>query len=63
MDTLIIIYVVVSILVMLFQYWYITRLRRVIEFAIESLRRYASAMINDDKEEMERIDHDIKNYR
>ena len=63
MDILINIYLVASIIVIIFQLWYIKRLRRTIEFACESLRRYASAIINDDVEEIERIDKDVKNFR
>lgn len=63
MDTFIITYIVISLIVIIFQSWYIKRLRRVISFAVDSLRRYASAITNDDLEEMERIDNDIKNFK
>lgn len=63
MDTILNIYIVVSIIVIIFQYWYIRRLKNVINFVVETLQRYARAFINDDMDEIERIENDVKNFK
>lgn len=62
-DTFVIVYIVVSLIVIIFQALYIRRLLRVIRFAVDSLRKYAHAILNDDRKEMERIDNDVKNFK
>ena len=64
MDTLIIIYVIVSLLVIIFQSWLIHRLRKNINFAADCLRKFSIAILSDDSvAELERINDDIKNFR
>lgn len=63
MDTILNIYIVVSIIVIIFQYWYIRRLKNVMNFMVETLQRYARAFINDDVDEIERINNDVKNFK
>lgn len=63
MDIILNIYIVVSIIVIIFQYWYIRRLKYVMNFMVETLQRYARAFINDDMDEVERIDNDVKNFK
>ena len=63
MDIILNIYIVVSIIVIIFQYWYIRRLKYVMNFMVETLQRYARAFINDDMNEVERIDNDVKNFK
>ncbi len=48
MDGLIIAYILVSLAIIIFQYWYIKRLRRTIDFAVYSLQKFARAMQADD---------------
>ena len=63
MDILLNIYLIASVVVIIFQLWYIKRLRKVIQFAVESLQRYATALLNEDRQEIERIDNDVKNFK
>ena len=63
MNYLIDILFFILIAIIIFQAWYISKLRKTIEFAVESLRRYANALVNDDFKEIERVNDDIKNYK
>ena len=63
MDTLTVVYIVASLFVIIFQFWYIQRLRRCLEFVLDALKRYASAILKEDTEEIERIDNDVKNFK
>ena len=42
------IFVIILLLVIIFQFWYITRLRKAIEYAVQVLKRYESALLMDD---------------
>ena len=64
MNTFEIIYIVLSLLVIIFQYWYIHRLKRTINFAVECLNRFSVAMSSDNPAaEVERVTNDIRNYK
>ena len=64
MDTLLNIYIIVSLIVIIFQYWYIHRLKRTINFAVECLNKFAVAMASDNPaHEVERVTNDIKNFK
>ena len=41
------IFVVILLIVVIFEYWYIIRLRKVIEYAAETLKKFGEAILND----------------
>ena len=41
------IFVIVLLLIIVVQFWYITRLREVIEYAAKSLKKFGEALLND----------------
>lgn len=42
------VFIIVLLIVVVFEYWYIVRLRRAIAYAVKTLENYASALLVDD---------------
>lgn len=42
------IFIIGLLIIIAFQFWYIYRLRKVIEFAAESIKKFGEALLNDD---------------
>ena len=41
------IFVIILLIAVVFEYWYILRLRKVIEYAAETLKKFGEALLND----------------
>ena len=43
------IFMIILIIVVVFEYWYITRLLKVIKYAAETLKKFGEALLNDEE--------------
>ena len=66
MDVLTTIYIIVSLIVIIFETWYISRLRKSLQFALYGMNKLATAVMSDDPAgEMKGInwDDEFKNFK